>query len=67
MNKMEKLDLGMYEAPSIAENISIGWMQELMARYIAWKVNRKWKRYEVRLARNKFFKAYPPKSELKIK
>jgi hypothetical protein len=42
---MEKKEILKYEAPFIAEFISIGWMQDVIARYIAWKVNRKWKRY----------------------
>lgn len=51
---MEKKDLLEYESPSISEFISIGWMQELIARYLAWKINRKWKRYEYRLARKEY-------------
>ncbi len=49
---MNKKELVVYEAPSITEFISWGWLQDLMARYIAWTVNRKWDRYQYRLRRN---------------
>ena len=49
---MKKEDLVIYEAPTITEFISWGWLQDLVARYIAWTVNRKWDRYQYRLRRN---------------
>jgi len=52
---MKKKDLIGYEMPTVAEFISFNWGQEIIARYIAWKVNRKYKRYMKRLARARFF------------
>jgi len=57
---MEKKEILKYEAPFIAEFISIGWMQDVIARYIAWKVNRKWKRYLYREDREKWVRKYKP-------
>lgn len=54
---MEKEELLEYEMPTIGEFISIKWVQELVARYLAWKINRKWRRYIYRLERTKFFKS----------
>jgi len=51
---MKKEDLLWYEAPAITEKISIDWIQNIMARYIAWKINRKWERYQKRLKRALF-------------
>ena len=43
-----------YEMPIIAE--FVGWElgQTIIARYVAWKINRKWKRYQGRLKRNAY-------------
>lgn len=46
---MKKTDLVIYEMPSVSEFISWPWFQEIIARYTAYKVNRKWKRYTNRL------------------
>ncbi len=51
---MEKKELLLYEAPTISEFISVGFLQTLTARYIAFKVNRKWERYQKRLRRAEF-------------
>jgi len=55
---MKKEDLVLYEAPSITEYLSIGWMQTLCAKYIAWKVNRKLDRFEKRKERERFVKKF---------
>ena len=55
---MKKEELLKYEMPSIAEYISIAWMQKIVARYCAWKINRKWRRYENRQKREKFLKGF---------
>jgi hypothetical protein len=55
---MKKEDLTVYEVPSIAEYVSISWMQDIIARYTAWRVNTKWNRYVRRLERQKFIEAY---------
>jgi hypothetical protein len=51
---MKKEDLLIYELPTIAESISFSWGQEIIAKYLARKINRKWKRYEHRLKRAKY-------------
>ena len=43
----------MYEMPLIAEFIFIGWMQGLMGKYIARKIERKIKRFDKRIATGK--------------
>ena len=53
---MEKIDLPKYEAPAIAEYVSIGWMQDIIARYISWKVRKKMKKYYERLGREQYLK-----------
>lgn len=50
-NKMIK-----YEMPWIAEFISINWLQDVVARYVAFKVSRKIKRYNHRIEREKWVK-----------
>lgn len=45
-----------YEMTSWAEFCSIDWIQEILARYYASKVNRKWYRYQKRLTREKYLK-----------
>ena len=52
---MKKEELILYESPTIAEFISLDWLQEIIAKYLAWKINRKWARYQYRLARHEFF------------
>ena len=56
---MNKNELLIYEIPAIAEYISIGFLQTIIARYIAWKIKRKLRRYEHRKFREKFFKDNP--------
>ena len=55
---MKKEKLVMYEMPVIAEFISIGWMQSIVGHYVAWKVNRKMKRWKKRIERKEFLKNY---------
>lgn len=50
-----------YELPSIAEYCSISWIQEVIARYPAMKIDRKWVRYQKRLQREKFLTSYKNK------
>ena len=54
---MKKEDLTIYEVPSIAEHISISWVQDIIARYTAWRVNTKWNRYVRTLERQKFIES----------
>ena len=53
---MKKEELLVYEAPTITEFISWSWGQNLAARYLDWKINRKWERYQFRLNRERYFK-----------
>jgi len=48
---MKKEDLLIYESPSISEFVSIGFFQDIIAGYLAWKINRKWRRYDKRIVR----------------
>ncbi len=61
---MEKEELLKYEMPSIAEFVSVGFLQTILARYTAWKINKKWARYVARQEREKWIKSkgliYPP-------
>lgn len=61
MTEKEKQVLLKYELPSIAEYCSISWIQEVIARYTAMKINRKWARYQKRLRREKFLTSYKNK------
>ncbi len=54
--KIKIEDLLAYEMYSISEWVSIGWMQTILARLLAWKVNRKIARYNKRLAREDWIK-----------
>lgn len=42
-------ELLLYECPTIGEFIPAGWISRLISKYLAWKINRKWKRYQRRL------------------
>jgi hypothetical protein len=53
---MDKQKLLTYECPTISEYISVDWMQTIIARYVAWKVNKKIRRYNKRIERMKFLK-----------
>ena len=54
---MTKQDILNYElANSPAEHVSNEFLQNIIARYYAWKVNRKWKNYEKMLARVEYLK-----------
>lgn len=55
---MKKEDLLIYEAYWFTEYISNSWLQEIIARCLARKVNKKWRRYEERIAREKFIRKY---------
>jgi hypothetical protein len=48
------IELLKYEMPSIGEYTINNFIQEIIARYLAWKINRKWKRYIIRKDREKF-------------
>lgn len=50
-------DLLTYEAPSIGEWISIDWIQNIIARYLARKINRKIKRYNARIKREQYIRS----------
>lgn len=52
---MEEKELLKYEMPTIAEFVSNDFLQNILARYLAWKVNRKMKRYKIRKLREKMF------------
>lgn len=58
---MKKEELIVYELPSISEYISIEFLQNMIARYTARKVNRKWSRYEKRKDRELFLSDYEKK------
>ena len=58
MTDKDKEMLLKYELPSIAEYCSVDWIQEIIARYTAMKINRKWARYQKRLRIEKFITSY---------
>lgn len=46
---MKKEEIMFYEASnSLAPYCSYDFLQKIIAKYLAWKVNRKWKRFEYR-------------------
>jgi len=45
MKIQDALDYEIANSP-IAGYVSIGWMQEILSDYYAWKVNRKYSKYE---------------------
>lgn len=51
---MKPEELIKYELPTIAEFVSIGWLQNIIAWYYAKKINRKWARYQKRIARDEW-------------
>lgn len=53
---MTKKELMTYEAPTITEYISIDLLQKVLGKYVAWKINRKLKRYQKRLEIELFIK-----------
>lgn len=53
---MEKIDLVKYELPTWVEFISNDWLQSIIARHYANKVNKKVARYNYRNDREAFFK-----------
>jgi hypothetical protein len=53
MSDLDKKALVEYELPVWAEYVSVDWIQTVIARYIAWKVNRKWSRLLKRRQRGK--------------
>jgi hypothetical protein len=55
---MNRKQLLTYELPSISEYISFGWGQSIIAYFVGRKINRKLKRYNKRLEREKFVKSY---------
>ena len=51
-----EIDLLVYEAPTYTEFISWNWLQNIVAKILANRINRKMKRYEYRLKREKYLK-----------
>jgi len=51
-------DLVRYETPVIAEFISTGWIQDILAKHLARKVSRKIARYNKRIDRDNFLKEH---------
>jgi len=51
-----KQELLEYEAPWYSEWISWDWLQTVIAKRLAKKINKKYERYLYRLKRNEFFK-----------
>lgn len=49
MNKDYKEFLSLYEAPIISEYVSNKYLQKIIIRYVVWKIERKWKRYQKRV------------------
>ncbi len=58
MTDKDKEMLLKYELPSIAECCSVDWIQDIIARYTAMKINRKWARYQKRLKRERFINSF---------
>lgn len=56
-NQQFVLELLKYETPSIAEFVSWEWLQNIISRYLAWKINRKLKRYNMRCTREEWLKS----------
>jgi len=52
----KEIDLIQYECPFFAELISIGFLQNIMAKWIAHRVKVKYYRYKKREARKELFK-----------
>lgn len=53
---MDKEKLLKYELPSVAEYVSVGWVQEIIAWYTARRINFKVARYNKRIKREVFIK-----------
>lgn len=51
---MKVRELLEYDTPAIAEYISWRWLQNIMARYVAWKIKRKIKLYNFRQKRKEY-------------
>ena len=60
---INKEELLKYELPAITEYVSIKWIQTLIARFTAYRVNKKIFRYRMRIKREEFLsllnKNYP--------
>jgi len=54
---MNKKDLVLYEAPWITEWIWFDWGRSLLAKVVARRINKKWRRYQFRLKRTAFFES----------
>lgn len=54
---MTKEELLNYEMPTYAEYISWDWLQNIIAKRLARKINRKIKRYNTRVERIKYLKS----------
>ena len=55
---MKKEELVIYECPSIAEYISFNWGQNIVGKYLSYKIKRKLKRYNKRIEREKMLKSF---------
>ena len=55
---MDNKELIKYELPSMAEFISIKWLQNIIGWYYGKMINRKLKRYNKRLQRDEFLKRF---------
>jgi len=51
-------ELLIYECPSIAEYISFNWVQNIVAKYLSYKINRKLNRYNNRIERSEMLKPF---------
>jgi len=48
----------LYDTPTLAEFVGFKWGQDIIAKYLAWKVGRKLDRYIRRKEREDFIKSY---------
>ena len=55
IKKVDKMDFLLYELPSVSEWTNIWFIQDLIAKYTSWKIDRKYARYLVRIDRTKHF------------
>lgn len=53
LKQIDKIDFLLYEMPSCSEWTNIGFIQDLIAKYTAWKIDRKYDRYLTRIERTK--------------
>ena len=53
---MEIKHLEIYEAPTISEFVGNDYLQNIIAKYIAWKINKKVARYNKRIERDRIIR-----------